>query len=159
MRTLVILAVVGACAAVPVIMDAPDVAAEKARFFEVFSAIEAAALPKPGQAIAPAKWYGPLAATVPAGLPGSSPVVANTAEVNAARDEFFNSYRAQLASVDGAPQVEVVQAWTGPMAATVPAGLPGSSPFVANTADVNAARQAFFDSYSRQVKETSGVRV
>ncbi|KAK3887506.1 hypothetical protein Pcinc_008385 [Petrolisthes cinctipes] len=140
-------------------MDAPDVAAEKARFFEVFGAIQAAALPKPGQPITPPKWYGPLASTVPASLPGSSAVVANTADVNAARDAFFNTYRAQLASVGGAPKVEVVQAWTGPMAATVPAGLPGSSPVVANTADVNAARQAFFDSYNRQVAATAGVRV
>ncbi|KAK3887505.1 hypothetical protein Pcinc_008384 [Petrolisthes cinctipes] len=104
MRTLVILAVVGACVAVPFIQDAPDVAAEKARFFEVFHAIEAAALPKPGQPRAPPKWYGPLASTVPASLPGSSPIVANTADVNAARDAFFNTYRAQLASVGGAPR-------------------------------------------------------
>ncbi|KAK4317854.1 hypothetical protein Pmani_011093 [Petrolisthes manimaculis] len=101
MRTLIILAVVGACVAYPFIQDAPDVAAEKTRFFEVFRAIEAAAMPKPGQPRTPPKWYGPLASTVPAGLPGSTAIVANTADVNAARDEFFNTYRAQLASVGG----------------------------------------------------------
>lgn len=149
--------VLGACAAYPFVQDAPDVAAEKARFFKVFDAINAAAMPKPGQQVTPPKWYGPLASSVPASLPGASPIVANTADVSKAREAFFNTYKQQLAAVGGAPRVEVVQQWTGPLAATVPAGLPGSSPIVANTADVVAARQAFFDSYKRQVAATAGV--
>lgn len=194
----VILAVLGACAAVPFIPDAPDVAAEKARFFSAFRAAEAAAQPaRPQinafsqQAFAPApvrhqafgagpvqqpKWTGPVAATVPAGLPGSSPVVAETNEVAAARNSFFNAYQSQLAAVVPVRQQPApVQAfapaphrfshvaaapapqhkWTGPLASSVPAGLPGSAAHVAETPEVAAAKNAFFSTYHRQLAATA----
>lgn len=152
----VVLAVLGACSAFPFIPDAPDVAAEKARFFAAYEAALPATPPKPAD---PPKWYGPLASSVPAGLPGSSPVVAPTADVAAARNEFFSTYNAQVAAVaplsKTAPVFKVVAIapgpWTGPVAATVPAGLPGSSANVADTADVAGAKAAFFDTYSKQV--------
>ncbi|XP_069999508.1 cuticle protein CP1499-like [Penaeus vannamei] len=119
-----------------------------------------------------AKWMGPVAATVPAGVDGTVTPVGDTAEVAAARNAFLNAYRAQVAATVGtAPAVTTfsqavpqqtfqqtfqqaapVQAkWTGPVAATVPAGLPGSAPQVADTAEVAAAKQAFFSAYQRQV--------
>nr|ABB91679.1 calcified cuticle protein CP15.0 [Callinectes sapidus] len=156
MRALVVLAVLGACSALPVIPDDPLVAAEKAKFFAAYQAALPATPPKPAD---PPKWYGPLASSVPAGLPGSSPVVAPTAEVAAARNEFYSTYNAQVAAVAptaGGPVFKVVPAvvtgtWTGPVAATIPAGLPGSAPNVADTADVAGAKTAFFDTYQRQV--------
>ncbi|XP_027238129.2 cuticle protein CP1499 [Penaeus vannamei] len=119
-----------------------------------------------------AKWMGPVAATVPAGVDGTVTPVGDTVEVAAARNAFLNAYRAQVAATVGtAPAVTTfsqavpqqtfqptfqqaapVQAkWTGPVAATVPAGLPGSAPQVADTAEVAAAKQAFFSAYQRQV--------
>ncbi|XP_037796964.1 cuticle protein CP1499-like [Penaeus monodon] len=119
-----------------------------------------------------AKWTGPVAATIPAGVDGTVTPVGDTAEVAAARNAFLNAYRAQVAATVGtAPVVNTfrqavpqqvfqqtfqqaapVQArWTGPVAATVPAGLPGSAPQVADTAEVAAAKQAFFSTYQRQV--------
>lgn len=168
----------GVCLAAPFIPDAPDVAAEKARFFQVFQAAHAAATPKvtvfsavPQQAFnpAPAKWTGPPAATIPAGLPGSTPNVADTADVSAARNAFFNAYQAQLAAtIPKTPQTHsfqpsfhapapthapapVQQRWTGPFAATVPAGLPGSVSQVSDTPEVAAAKQAFFNTFHQQV--------
>ncbi|XP_063870543.1 cuticle protein CP1499-like [Scylla paramamosain] len=156
MRALVVLAVLGACSALPVIPDDPAVAAEKARFFAAYQAALPATPPKPAD---PPKWYGPLASNVAAGLPGSSPVVAPTAEVAAARNEFFSTYNAQVAAVAPASNgvvfevvpIAVTGTWTGPVAAEVPAGLPGSSPNVAETADVASAKTAFFDTYMKQV--------
>lgn len=152
------MAVLGACSAFPFIPDAPDVAAEKAKFFAAYEAALPATPPKPAD---PPKWYGPLASSVPAGLPGSSPVVAPTADVAAARNEFFSTYNAQVAAVaplsKTAPVFKVVPVaaiavpWAGPVAATVPAGLPGSAPNVADTLDVASAKAAFFDTYNKQV--------
>ncbi|ROT67710.1 calcified cuticle protein CP19.0 isoform B [Penaeus vannamei] len=120
MRTLVVLAVVGVCSAFPFIQDAPD-------------------------------WYGPVAATVPAGVDGTITPVGDTHEVAAARAAFNNAYQAQLrATVGAAPAVHSYAPtyhhahaapqhqpkWTGPVAATVPAGLPGSAPQVADTPEV-----------------------
>ncbi|XP_071551809.1 cuticle protein CP1499-like [Panulirus ornatus] len=184
MRALVVLAVLGVCSALPAIRDTPEVAAEKARFFEVFRAAQAAAQPQTNaitqQANIPAPiqqiWTGPLAATIPAGIDGKIIPVSNTNEVAAARNEFFNTYQAQLAATVGiAPQavapvqpqpapmaeapvqiVTPVQAkWTGPVAATIPAGVPGSSPQVPDTAEVVAAKQAFFNTYQKQVVATT----
>lgn len=219
----VVLAVLGACSAFPFIPDAPDVAAEKARFFQAYQAAHAANQPRsrpthsfapqpaapqqsfvpqsfvPQQAfnLAPApqpKWTGPLAATVPAGLPGSSPVLAETPEVAAAKNAFLNAYSAQIAatvpripsgpqqtfrpapqqsfrpapqqSFRPAPQQSFQPAfsapappqpkWTGPLAATVPAGLPGSSAILSDTPEVSAAKNAFFRTYTAQVAATAG---
>ncbi|XP_045102090.1 cuticle protein CP1499-like [Portunus trituberculatus] len=156
MRALVVLAVLGACSALPVIPDDPLVAAERARFLAAYQAALPATPPKPAD---PPKWYGPLASSVPAGLPGSSSVVSPTADVAAARNEFFTTYNAQVAAVApkaGGPVFKVVPVavagvWNGPLAATIPAGLPGSSPNVADTADVAGAKTAFFDTYNKQV--------
>ncbi|ROT80837.1 cuticle protein CP1499 [Penaeus vannamei] len=173
MRSLVLLAVVGVCSAVPFLRDAPDVQAEKARFFEVFNAVQNAAtshpaLKRPSPKVQP-KWYGPVAATVPAGVDGTITPVGDTQEVNAARNAFFNAYNAQVkATVGSAPVVPsyaptysaapaapyqpapVQPKWTGPVAATVPAGLPGSAPQVADTPEVAAAKQEFFNTFQRQ---------
>ena len=48
--------------------------------------------------------------------------------------------------------------WTGPVAATVPAGLPGSVSQVGPTADVAAATNAFYQAYSAAVAATTGQR-
>merc|ERR1719423_13494 len=49
------------------------------------------------------------------------------------------------------PQSEVVVPWTGPVAATIPAGLPGAGPNVADTADVAAATSAFNAAFRAQL--------
>ncbi|XP_037796973.1 cuticle protein CP1499-like isoform X2 [Penaeus monodon] len=171
MRLLVVLAVVGVCSAVPFIQDTPEVQAEKARFFQSFRAAQAAATPqqalhRPSPAVQP-QWYGPVAATVPAGVDGTITPVGDTAEVAAARNAFLNAYNAQVRATAGAapagpsfapayspapavPAAPVQPKWTGPVAATVPAGLPGSAPQVADTAEVAAAKQEFFNTYQRQ---------
>ncbi|XP_071551566.1 cuticle protein CP1499-like [Panulirus ornatus] len=103
MRALVILAVLGVCSAFPFVQDAPDVAVEKANFHKVFQTIESAALAavqaanerNPYQP----KWYGPYAADLPASVPGALPQVIDTAEVAAARQAFFNTYKQQEAAV------------------------------------------------------------
>merc|ERR1719250_342974 len=113
------------------------------------------------------KWTGPVAATIPAGVQGLNQVP-NTADVKAATRSFLAAYNAQLAATrSAAPVVAVhhqaapvqswaapVQAWqpaapaqprwTGPMAATIPAGVHGAPAQVAQTADVAAATQAHF---------------
>ncbi|XP_042867841.1 cuticle protein CP1499-like [Penaeus japonicus] len=127
--------------------------------------------PKPPQTL---KWTGPVAATVPAGVDGTVTPVADTHEVAAARNAFLNAYNAQVRATVGTAPVVPAQVhtfnpvpavphqtfhhaaplqpkWTGPVAATVPAGLPGSAPQVADTAEVAAAKQAFFNAYQRQV--------
>nr|XP_053635247.1 cuticle protein CP1876-like [Cherax quadricarinatus] len=197
MRTLVVLAVLGVCSASPAIGDTPEVAAEKARFFQAFRAAEAAAKPHyssyPQQAYssypqqahnpsyhhhntgqyhhAPAqpKWHGPVAATIPAGVDGTITPVSDTRDVAAARSSFFNAYQAQLAATAGAvpsphyqrapsynsapsytPHYQHQPKWVGPVAATIPAGLPGSTNQVADTPEVAAAKQSFFSTYQRQ---------
>lgn len=191
----VVLAVLGACSALPFIQDTPDVAAEKARFFQAFQAAHAATQPRPSrpaQGFVPQqafnqapvqqpKWTGPVAATIPAGLPGSSPVLAETPEVAAAKNAFLNAYNAQVAAtipVNPRPSQSFAPAprpsfqpahsfapvapapqqprWTGPVAATVPAGLPGSSAVLSDTPEVAAAKAAFFNTYTSQVAATAG---
>ncbi|ROT84224.1 calcified cuticle protein CP19.0 isoform B [Penaeus vannamei] len=170
MTPLVFLAVLGVCSAGPFTGYTPEVQAERARFFQSFSAAQAAAAPQqayyhhaaaPQQALyhhaAPVqpKWTGPVAATVPRRrrrhhhprqrhprggcrpqrlqqrLPG-------TAEGHPVPQHSFHH---------AAP---VQPKWTGPVAATVPAGLPGSAPQVADTPEVAAAKQQFFSTYNRQ---------
>ncbi|XP_027207482.2 cuticle protein CP1499 [Penaeus vannamei] len=179
MRVLVVLAVLGVCSAAPFIGDTPEVQAEKARFFQAFRAAQAAAAPQQAvvyhQAapVVQTKWMGPVAATIPAGVDGTVTPVGDTAEVAAARNAFLNAYRAQVAATVGAAPVvhsaapvynaipavpqqtfhhaaAVQPKWTGPVAATVPAGLPGSAPQVADTVEVAAAKQAFFNTYRQQ---------
>ena len=158
--------------------DTADVAAARQAFLAAYNAQLAATGARPTTHSAPVvqqapavlhgatKWTGPLAATVPAGLPGSSNV-AHTAEVEAARQAFFNAFRA-AGGVAGhhAPAAPVpVQApahrfggqWTGPVAATISAGLPGSGP-VQDTAEVAAARAAFFQAHQQAQVATGGHR-
>merc|ERR1719423_61463 len=78
-------------------------------------------------------WTGPVAATIPAGLPGVGPNVADTADVAAATNAFNAAFRAQLALVSPIIPPPPPR-WTGPFAATIPAGLPGAGPNVAETA-------------------------
>ncbi|XP_066942157.1 cuticle protein CP1499-like isoform X2 [Macrobrachium rosenbergii] len=121
MRSLVVLAVVGVCSAVPFIQDTPEVAAEKARFFQAFQAAQQTAAPQQHHNFIPhqahntfhhmahhhqaqftPKWTGPVAATVPAGVDGTVTPVGDTADVSAARQAFFNAYQAQLSATVGA---------------------------------------------------------
>ncbi|XP_066942158.1 cuticle protein CP1499-like [Macrobrachium rosenbergii] len=120
MRALVVLAVVGFSSAF--IQDAPDVAAEKARFMASFQAAQQAAATAQRNVIPThqaysnqghyqphhqgqyqPKWTGPVAATVPAGVNGAITPVGDTADVNAARQAFFSAYQNQLAATAGAP--------------------------------------------------------
>ncbi|RXG60281.1 Cuticle protein [Armadillidium vulgare] len=126
------------------------------------------------------KWTGPLAATVPAGLPGSSPQVQNTPEVEAATADFYRSYNAALAATRSAapqqtqyshsnsiyshtgsqyrtaPHPTVQQKWTGPFAAEIPAGLPGSTSQVQDTPDVLAAKSQFARAFNQQLSNVFG---
>merc|ERR1711872_703059 len=126
------------------------------------------------------KWTGPVAATIPAGVQGLTQV-ADTADVQAATRSFLAAYNAQLATTrSAAPVVAVhhqaapvqqwsapVQAWqqpaapvqprwTGPMAATIPAGVHGAPAQVAQTADVAAATQAHFAAHQHALRATMG---
>ncbi|XP_063597327.1 cuticle protein CP1499-like [Penaeus indicus] len=188
MKSLVLLAVLGVCSAAPFIGDTPEVQAEKARFFQAFRAAQAAAAPQQAfQTVVPvqAKWTGPVAATIPAGVDGTITPVGDTAEVAAARNAFLNAYNAQVrATVGTVPVVQApafnvvpvvpqqtfqqtfqhtfqqaapVQAkWTGPVAATIPAGVDGTVTPVGDTAEVAAARNAFLNAYNAQVRATVG---
>lgn len=135
------------------------------------------------------KWTGPLAATVPAGLPGSTSQVRNTPEVEAAIAQFTQAYNDAVRATAPAasshsnsfshqahsnsfshqapssshhrfssPQHSVSvgqQPWTGPLASSVPAGLPGSGP-VADTAEVAAAKNSFLRAFHQQLSSVHG---
>merc|ERR1712212_1119756 len=120
------------------------------------------------------RWTGPVAATVPAGVTGLNQVPA-TADVQAATRSFLAAYQAQLAATGArapvavhqqwapaapvhawAPAAPVQARWTGPMAATVPAGVHGSPMQVAQTADVAAATQAHFAAHQHALRATMG---
>jgi len=156
-----------------------DVAAERNAFFNAYKAQVALTSGTPvaspvmhSNAISapPAKWTGPVAATVPAGVNGKLQQVAETADVSAARNAFIASYNAALARAAPAavthqftPSVASAPApaqprWTGPMAATVPAGVQGSVSQVGQTADVAAATAAFQQAYSAAIAATTGRR-
>ena len=128
------------------------------------------------------RWTGPMAATVPAGVDGTLTPVQPTAEVAAARNAFLATYNAQVAAT--IPQAHVVahhapavhhvqpvayqpvhhvqpaqtytQKWTGPMAATIPAGLPGAGTNVAPTAEVAQATNQFLRAYQQAHAATLG---
>merc|ERR1712025_244655 len=163
--------------AFPHIPDTPEVAAAKAQFFATYRAQAAAAAAASDIAThaqqvnhtntlrAPTqKWTGPVAATIPAGVQGLNQV-ADTADVQAATNAFLAAYQAQLSSVGGVQPAfaaapapvqhqQVVapvasQRWTGPVAATIPAGVPGSTGQVAETADVAATTAAHFAAYQQ----------
>ena len=158
------------CAAAPSVLDTPEVIAERNRFFQLYNAAAqaAAAAADPVPAHAPqqaqltpgaTKWTGPLATTVPAGVNGALNQVGDTADVVAARNAFLAAYNAQLAAtapqaaavpvaqvqpIVAAPQPAVIATgWTGPFAATIPAGLPGAGNNVEETAEVKAAKTQF----------------
>lgn len=170
----------GICSAFPFIPDDPEVAAEKARFFRTFEIIEGATRPKgtgfsvqgplPRHFFKPSppqpKWTGPLASKVPASLPGSTPFVEHTPDVNNARAHFFNTYKAQIAATRPRPDSpayyyspasapvyanEPAKKWTGPLASAVPASVPGSTPVVFDTPEVASAKASFLNTYKRQV--------
>lgn len=191
MRSLVIMALLGCAYAAPFLQYTPEVVAERARFQQLYNAAAAAAAAAPDpvpsgashfhqapavshhhHAQAPATfttgWTGPVAATIPAGVPGSAPQVSDTADVSAARDAFLAAYRAQVTATTGqqfaAPAVQtfssnsIVQQtprWTGPVAATIPAGVSGPLTPVGDTADVSAAKAAFQAAYNRAVAATT----
>merc|ERR1719495_2285752 len=119
------------------------------------------------------KWTGPVAATIPAGVQGLNQVP-NTADVQAATRSFLAAYNAQLAATRSAapvvavhhqaapvhqawqPAAQVQPRWTGPMAATIPAGVHGAPAQVAQTADVAAATQAHFAAHQHALRATMG---
>merc|ERR1712198_181755 len=97
--------------------------------------------------------------------------VQKTVEVQAAANAFFQAYERRLAETaaalsQSAPQEVVAehheaapinQRWTGPVAATVPAGVEGALDNVVNTPDVQAAAAEFFRAYHAQVEATRSV--
>merc|ERR1712183_513697 len=127
------------------------------------------------------KWTGPVAATVPAGVHGLNQV-ADTADAQAATRSFLAAYNAQLAATRSAapvvavphqaapvhqqwaapvhqawaPSAPVQPRWTGPVAATIPAGVHGAPAQVAQTADVAAATQAHFAAHQHALRATMG---
>merc|ERR1712055_1007473 len=183
MNALVILAVLGFACGAPQhhggVADTAEVAAAKARFFQTYNVQAAAArAASPQQATfihQQPRWTGPLAHTVPAGVQGLNQV-ADTADVQAATRSFLAAYQAQLAATASrAPVVAVHHAvapvqtwspaahaipvqprWTGPMAATIPAGVHGAPMQVAQTADVAQATQAHFAAHQHALRATMG---
>nr|XP_027238132.1 cuticle protein CP1876-like [Penaeus vannamei] len=141
MTPLVFLAVLGVCSAGPFTGYTPEVQAERARFFQSFSAAQAAAAPQqayyhhaaaPQQALyhhaAPVqpKWTGPVAATVPAGVDGTITPVSDTHEVAAARNAFNSAYQAQLRATVGA--VPAVHSHAPPTTTSPPTTTPHLPP-------------------------------
>merc|ERR1712198_386919 len=94
--------------------------------------------------------------------------VQDTAEVQAAANAFFEAYQRQLAATVAAESQsaaqEIVeenhqvapnsQRWTGPVAATIPAGVEGALDNVVNTPEVQAAAAEFFRAYHDQLAAT-----
>merc|ERR1712198_32029 len=152
MKLLVCLALLGAVSAAKLphthtIPDTADVAAAKARFFQLFreQAALAEAAPDSNQ------YYGPQATL------NSEGQVENTADVQNAINAFYAAYQAQLAATGAVPvtqaapvhqQDSFTQTYTGPHA-TINAD--GS---VQNTDEVQAAANAFFEAYERQLAAT-----
>lgn len=101
----------------PFVSETPEVHNARSHFFNTYKAQVAATAPRPGSPsyyyspgpapaagpvysdAPPKKWTGPLASAVPASLPGSSPVVFDTAEVAHAKAHFLNTYKRQVAAV------------------------------------------------------------
>merc|ERR1712198_578998 len=157
MKLLVCFSLLGAVAAATLphtytIPDTADVAAAKARFFQLFR--EQVALAE----AAPDNYSGPLATL------NSEGQVQNTADVQNAINAFYEAYQAQLAATGAVPvtqaaslhqaapvhqQASVNQHYTGPHA-TINAD--GS---VQNTDEVQAAANAFFEAYERQLAATA----
>nr|P81584.1 RecName: Full=Cuticle protein CP1876; Short=CPCP1876 [Cancer pagurus] len=95
------------------VSETSDVQNARSHFFNTYNAQVAATMPSPDSPTyyyspsAPAyvpdapqeKWTGPLASAVPAGLPGSSPVVFDTPEVYNAKAAFFNTYKNQVKAI------------------------------------------------------------
>ena len=183
------MALLGCAYASPFLQYTPEVVAERARFQQLYNAAAAAAAAapdpvnsarqfhyqapvashyQPATTTYTGKWNGPVAATVPAGLPGAGSQVQDTADVASARNAFFNAFKAQVAATTGpkatynqwaqpAPaynQQPTTQKWTGPLATDTPAGLHGQVIPVGDTADVAAARNAFFASYNKALAAT-----
>merc|ERR1712198_463156 len=157
MKLLVCFSLLGAVSAATLphthtIPDTADVAAAKARFFQLFR--EQAALAE----AAPDNYSGPLATL---NLEGQ---VENTADVQNAINAFYAAYQAQLAATGAVPvtqaaslhqaapvhqQASFTQKYTGPYA-TINAD--GS---VQKTVEVQAAANAFFQAYERRLAETA----
>ena len=187
------MALLGCAYASPFLQYTPEVVAERARFQQLYNAAAAAAAAAPDpvdsatqfhqapavshhqpahSAVFTTKWTGPVAATVPAGLPGAGSQVQDTADVAAARDAFLSAFRAQVAATTGqkatpnpwaqsvqnpAPtfsQQPSSQKWVGPLATDTPAGINGQVTPVGDTADVTAARNAFFAAYNKALAAT-----
>merc|ERR1712189_80697 len=97
----------------------------------------------------------PLFVLTVLGVASAFPHIPDTPEVAAARAQFFATFRQQAAAAAAAPDIAThaqqvahpntfgvpTQKWTGPVAATVPAGVQGVNQ-VPDTADVLAAYQA-----------------
>merc|ERR1712198_754591 len=156
MNILVCFSLLGAVSAAT-IPDTADVAAAKARFFQLYheQAALAEAAPDNNQ------YFGPQATLNTEGQ------VENTADVQNAINAFYTAYRAQLAATGAAPvtqaasvhqaspvhqQASFTQKYTGPHA-TINAD--GS---VQKTVEVQAAANAFFQAYERRLAETAAAR-
>merc|ERR1712098_665286 len=72
------------------------------------------------------RWTGPVAATIPAGVPGSVSQVPDTADVAAERSRFLAAFRAQVAATTGqqfAARDAFLASYNAALAATQPAAL------------------------------------
>ncbi|CAL4093306.1 unnamed protein product, partial [Meganyctiphanes norvegica] len=182
MNPLIVLTVLGVATAFPHIPDTPEVAAAKAQFFASYQRQAAAAAAAPDIATHPQqvahpntfgafaqKWTGPTATNIPAGVQGINQVP-DTADVQAATNAFLAAYQAQLSAVGGVQQASPAhhmaaphhaapvtsQRWTGPLAATIPAGVQGSLAQVPDTAEVQAAAAAHFAAHQAALRSTGG---
>nr|XP_027224961.1 cuticle protein CP1499-like [Penaeus vannamei] len=175
MRTLVVFVVLGACSAAPLSGSAPSMQPERTRLLDTFRAIRAASPQQPKWTGPPAAtipagvdgtitpvsdtlevavarqifmnaYQAQVAATV--GIPPTAAPKAPAKEPAAAASKQAVKVAAPKQAVKEPAPAQ--PKWTGPVAATVPAGLPGSSPQVADTPEVTAAKQQFFSIYNRQ---------
>nr|XP_027224964.1 cuticle protein CP1499-like isoform X2 [Penaeus vannamei] len=177
MRVLVLLAVLGVCSAVPFIQDTPEVQAEKALLPELPccsgcchspaghppprppptaprpppspSGMDPWLPPSPPASTAPSPPWATPTRWLPPAPPSSTPTTPRSGPQLVQRLPFpsFAPAYSPAPAVRAAP---VQPKWTGPVAATVPAGLPGSAPQVADTPEVAAAKQEFFNTFQRQ---------
>merc|ERR1712212_25683 len=157
MQALIVLSVLGCSFAAPFLQDTPEVVAEKARFNQLWQAqaAAAAAAPDPVQSAAAYVPTHNVHHAQPAHhhvQPAHVPT--HTAQHTTSWDSLFPSSTNTHTHHHQQPAVRMnalpapVAKWTGPVAATVPAGVDGKITQVPETAEVAAARNAFIASYN-----------
>merc|ERR1712212_240549 len=145
MQSLVLLSVLGCACAVPFLRDTPEVVAEKARFQQLWNAQAAAAAAAPDDPVAH------VVAAAPAHTFHSVPTHHST---------FHHTpthVAAPVHHVNAIPAATLK--WTGPVAATVGAGVNGQIVPVSDTADVQAATAKFNAAYANALRATGNAVV